>query len=361
VDLEELPSPRRPDDESPESTFLNFASPSARSRSVAAPRNAPGRDLDHPSGSSREFRPLDASPPFQTAARPLPAAPCSLRNPLPPSGRRHYPSDSCSVLVVSHHLDGFLRAAGAGLLHPAAGHEVHRVWRHRSRRPVLPRETVSSLASAFPRDAGHTLRRVLSASSRTASLRPLPSCRYQLVPAPIAEAIRTGTNQDEAPIRRSGPPRRPGVQRRLTPLPRGPLPGDPCSECRRAEQPTSRLYSTVGVRCDRPPLPAGVARSFHGLCSLSRFPHRSLQAARGQRDRPKPGRQSPVTASGDEPLPLESLGWFPRPPPLPKPRRWPTGRGAFAVSNHAPFQRAARAPNRAPPCLPLPEGAVANR
>ena len=31
---------------------------------------------------------------------------------------------SCSVLVVSHHLDGFLRSEDAGLLHPAAGHGV---------------------------------------------------------------------------------------------------------------------------------------------------------------------------------------------------------------------------------------------
>ena len=39
------------------------------------------------------------------------------------------PDSSCSVLVVSHHLDGFLRATAAGLLHPAASLEVRRVSR----------------------------------------------------------------------------------------------------------------------------------------------------------------------------------------------------------------------------------------
>jgi hypothetical protein len=33
-----------------------------------------------------------------------------------PSGRRHHPSSSRSVLVVSHHLDGFLRAKDRGLV-----------------------------------------------------------------------------------------------------------------------------------------------------------------------------------------------------------------------------------------------------
>jgi hypothetical protein len=45
-----------------------------------------------------------------------------------------------------------------------------------------------------PRDGVHTLRRVPLASSRTASLRPLPSCRHPEPP-------------DEAPVRSRGPPR----------------------------------------------------------------------------------------------------------------------------------------------------------
>jgi len=40
------------------------------------------------------------------------------------------PTDcSCSAPVVSHHLDGFLRATAAGLLHPAASLEVRYVFR----------------------------------------------------------------------------------------------------------------------------------------------------------------------------------------------------------------------------------------
>jgi len=44
---------------------------------------------------------------------------------------------SRSVLVVSHHLDGFLRAKAAGLLHPATSLEVRRV--SRCRPPALPK------------------------------------------------------------------------------------------------------------------------------------------------------------------------------------------------------------------------------
>jgi hypothetical protein len=53
-------------------------------------------------------------------ARPLPGAEAPL-GPTLPSAR------SCSVLVVPPHLDGFLRAEVAGLLHPAIGHGVRRV------------------------------------------------------------------------------------------------------------------------------------------------------------------------------------------------------------------------------------------
>jgi hypothetical protein len=54
-----------------------------------------------------------------------------------PLGRRNYPATSCSALVVSHHLGGLLRAAAAGLLHPAAGPGVRRV--SRCLRPGLPK------------------------------------------------------------------------------------------------------------------------------------------------------------------------------------------------------------------------------
>ena len=53
-------------------------------------------------------------------ARPLPGAEAPI-GPTLPSVR------SCSVLVVPPHLNGFLRAEVAGLLHPAIGHGVRRV------------------------------------------------------------------------------------------------------------------------------------------------------------------------------------------------------------------------------------------
>lgn len=43
------------------------------------------------------------------------------------SGRGFHAPTSCSALVVSHHLGGFLRTRAAGLLHPAPGLEVRRV------------------------------------------------------------------------------------------------------------------------------------------------------------------------------------------------------------------------------------------
>jgi hypothetical protein len=88
---------------------------------------------------------------------------------------------------------------------------------------------------------------------------------------------------DEAPIRRSGPPRHPCVQASGGAPPAGLVAERSAFRCPPTEQPTSRPCSTVVVRCDRPPLPEGVARSFHGLCSPSRFRHRSLQATRGSR------------------------------------------------------------------------------
>jgi hypothetical protein len=113
------------------------------------------------SWDSPAFHPSAVRP----SARPLPEAEASFGPTVPPV-------ESRSALVVSHHLDGFLRAGAAGLLHPAAGSGVRRVscFRH-------PRAPEGGLdGRRIPRAAGHTLRRVPLISSRTASLRPLPSC-----------------------------------------------------------------------------------------------------------------------------------------------------------------------------------------
>jgi hypothetical protein len=76
----------------------------------------------------------------------------------PPSDQGFQTPMSCSVLVVSHHLDGFLRCRPAGLLRPAGGRGV---------RGVVTRHA-------------DTLRRVPLARSRTASLRPIPPCHHRL-------------------------------------------------------------------------------------------------------------------------------------------------------------------------------------
>jgi hypothetical protein len=79
-----------------------------------------------------------------------------------------------SILVVSHHLDGLTRTTGLGFVAPrsqpgfAAFHAVP------SRAPA---KASTSRQRNDPRSAVHTLRRIPLASSRTASPRPLPSCR----------------------------------------------------------------------------------------------------------------------------------------------------------------------------------------
>jgi len=110
-----------------------------------------------------ECRPPAGKPP----ARPLPGAEAPFGPTLPSA-------DSCSALVVSHHLNGLLRTGVTGLLHPATGQGFAAFCA--CRLPGRPKALGSS--GCPPRDAVHTLRRVPLASSRTASLRPLPSCRY---------------------------------------------------------------------------------------------------------------------------------------------------------------------------------------
>jgi hypothetical protein len=97
-----------------------------------------------------------------------------------PLGRRYHPTTSCSACVVSHHLDGFLRAVTAGLLRPAASLEVRRVF------PVSQLVSPESdpAVEPGPRDTVHTLRRVSLISSRTASLQPFPSYRFTSTTSP---------------------------------------------------------------------------------------------------------------------------------------------------------------------------------
>jgi hypothetical protein len=119
------------------------------------------------SPSSHGFRPL---PPLHRRSLQV----STPGRPRAPFGRAVPPARSCSAFAVSHRLDGLLHLGAAGLLHPAAGHEVRRV-------SVAIRQVHPEVALRVPRlphDATHTLRRIPLVSSRTASPRPLPSCRY---------------------------------------------------------------------------------------------------------------------------------------------------------------------------------------
>jgi len=144
---------------------------------------------------------------------------------LPSAGRCHRPA--CSVLVVSHHLDGFLHRRPVGLLHPTADPGVHRVS---APRPPCKR------ASGLPRRC-HTL---------------------QSLPHPYS---RTRVTASRCPL----------VVSRLRPGATG-----SCA--------TSRLCSVRAVRCDGPPLPAGQGPL---LSWASRLGASRLSSHHGDR-RPKP-------------------------------------------------------------------------
>jgi hypothetical protein len=88
---------------------------------------------------------------------------------------------SCSALVDFHHLDGLLRSGGPSMLQPGP-ERVRCVSRRQPsfrllRGPEGPRSNRSSSPTPFPACAVRTLRSIPLVGSRTASLRPLPSCR----------------------------------------------------------------------------------------------------------------------------------------------------------------------------------------
>jgi len=100
----------------------------------------------------------------------------------PPEGltRRFGESQPCdssrSALAVSHDFGGLLHTMFAGLLHPATGHEVDDVS------SFIPPDTQLTEVNLAADQNGlsptpHTLRRIPLSQSRTASPRPVPSCR----------------------------------------------------------------------------------------------------------------------------------------------------------------------------------------
>jgi hypothetical protein len=131
-----------------------------------------------------------------TAERPLPDGVAATVRPEVAS------SESCSALVVSHHLDGFLRSTAPGLLHPGARRGS---LRFTTSLPRWPRPKPSPRAPlVVPPSAVHTPRRTPLICSRTASPRPLPPCRCLRVGRRPACAGRLGIRfPDTFPTRRS--------------------------------------------------------------------------------------------------------------------------------------------------------------
>jgi hypothetical protein len=120
-----------------------------------------------------------------------PPAGTPLEHPLPgtkaPIGLPVPTARSRSAYVVSHHHDGLLHSKVTGLLHPATGQGFVTFPAFRPQRyPKVALEAVG-----VSRDAVHTLRRVPLINSRTASLRPLPSCRY-LINRPVHRPAEAG-------------------------------------------------------------------------------------------------------------------------------------------------------------------------
>lgn len=103
---------------------------------------------------------------------------------------------SRSARVVSHHLDGLLHPAVAGLLHPATGQRF--IAFHLTLDQASSEDSTCALR-VLPAMQLHTPRRIPPVDSRTASPRPLPSCRYHTLLA----LLRSSHDPD----RSFGPPR----------------------------------------------------------------------------------------------------------------------------------------------------------
>jgi len=154
-----------------EASFLSLSAPSEQCLAT------PPADCMHPirrpgSCASHGIHSLVCLPPALdiSATRPLPVTVASnlRQSDTNPTTR--------SAIVVSHHLDGLLRIAAPGVLQPKPN-EVRcvsvtciPVANHLDARPLSK--------PALSRNAFHTPRRIPLANSRTASLRPLPSCRF---------------------------------------------------------------------------------------------------------------------------------------------------------------------------------------
>jgi hypothetical protein len=100
---------------------------------------------------------------------------------------------TCSVLVVSHHRNGFLRTRGLGSIAPRSRMRFAAFLEDRPARQPVAEATICTDGdmSPFPASAVHTLRRIPLACSRTASLQPLPSCRCDDFKALLRRRVRS--------------------------------------------------------------------------------------------------------------------------------------------------------------------------
>lgn len=110
-------------------------------------------------------------------------------------GLKQPASESCSALMVSHHLSGFLRTEVVGLLHPTYGHGVYRVSSI-SQHPLpdeqasVPSKMGGGSTAAFPAIRPSPRRTPLHISC-TASLRPIPPCRFDDSEVLFRSEVRT--------------------------------------------------------------------------------------------------------------------------------------------------------------------------
>lgn len=104
-----------------------------------------------------------------------------------------------SVLAVPPGFDGFLRAAFAGLLHPATGHEVRPVSDLYLSASIAERTLVPAkkkMLQVFPDGVvhAHTLQSFPLVARRTASPRPLPSRRFPALRPTRPQGLARSTN-----------------------------------------------------------------------------------------------------------------------------------------------------------------------
>jgi hypothetical protein len=226
---------------------------------------------------------------------------------------------ACSVLVVSHHLDGFLRSKVAGLLHPAADPGVRRV----SREVVIG-------ARAFEPAFTFLATRIApfkESPSLIAELRRrshLPSCRCARdlgVQAP-RETLLTGRALRSTEVDLHASRRRHRSAEQLNQQAQDrcghPVAAVPARllRCRSrrwrslGEQSASGLCSTSEsvpprCRCQR-----RVGLSFHGLCSPSRSFWAVLTRVRGPRCGSRPESQLPRASMWTAVRPMRpARGW----------------------------------------------------